>query len=165
LVRVTGQFEVVAYRATIGCNWFLNMGWPGQAITFDGDIVDSAGNPVAGVEVSINEKDLFGRLVPIKKSNGEPVIGFTDAQGHYSLTDDDGWPDGGTKVVWAHAYDGIDVVSPSLTLTVIALPWWWPIPAVIMGGGVIVVGGYLLYEEVKRRELMELLTAGLAARR
>jgi hypothetical protein len=38
--------------------------------------------------------------------------------------------------------------------------WPW-----IIVGGVIVVGGYLLYEEVKRRELMELLTVGLAARK
>lgn len=169
MVKVTGQFEVFAHKASIGCNWWFNMGWPGQAVTFDGDVVDSAGNPVVGVEVSINEKDLLGRLVPIKDSKGNPVIGPTDAQGHYSLTDDDGWPatilGDGTKVVWAHAYDGIDVISPGLTLTVIVLPWWWPIPVVIVGGGVIVVGGYLLYEEVKRGQLMELLTVGMAARR
>jgi len=160
LVKVTGQFEVFAYKATIGCNWFLGLGWPGQPITFDGDVVDSAGNLVVGVEVSINEKDLFGRLVPVKKSNGEPVIGFTDAKGHYSLTDDDGWPDGGSKVVWAHAYNGYDIVSDALSLYVLGIPYigWqptrWPIPLFAGAAlGVIVVGAgaYQLYRDWELR--------------
>lgn len=124
-------------------------------MTFKGGVIDRVGNPVPGIEVSINEKDLFGLLVPIKDSEGNPVIGHTDNEGLYSLTDDDGWPDGGAKVVWAHAYDSQDVVSEGLGLYVLGIPYLpfqptrWPIPLItgaVVGVVVVGYGAYSLWQ-------------------
>ena len=73
----------------------------GEPLTFEGDFYDSLGNPVVGGDVVVAEKDAFGRWVPMKDSAGNEIHVKTDWHGHYKLVDDDGWPTGGKKVVWA----------------------------------------------------------------
>lgn len=70
-------------------------------IVFCGEFKDAYGNPVVGGDIVVAEKDWLGRWAPIKNSAGAEIHTTTDSKGYWELTDDDGWPTSGTKIVWA----------------------------------------------------------------